>query len=213
MNERKLWKYTGLLGIGLMILTLIEVPLYFIYDGPPPDGNILARVLLNVLVVTGLVIFFASFRGLVAKSYAAYEWLATLMFGGVLAYALLTFIASSLEAGLAIATSANIDPTIAANGTYIMYGSIGRLMSTLLLGSAGYLTFATRILPRWTSWLAFYLAAFSLAFVPSMFFGNDPTHFYSANGWGTTAIAASSLMYWVLAASIVMLVKARKIRA
>jgi len=203
-------RWTGILGIVIMILTLIEVPLYFMYSGPPPVANILARTLFDMALVPAIVIFFASLRGLIVKSSPKLEWAATLLLILVAMNCVLIFVANSMEAGLAIATGHNIDPTIKANATYLLYGSIGRVMTTLFLGAAGYLTVAAGLLPKWTKYLAYILAFYSAAFIPSMFFGNDPSHFYSANGWGTTAIGSSSIVYWILAAGIVFVRRARK---
>ena len=211
-DEARVWRSTGWLGVGLTALTLVEVPLYFVYAGPPPDANILARLLVTVLLVVGLVVFFARVRGLVVRAAAHLEWAATLLLALVVMYGTLTFVAGALEGGLAIASPENVDPTIAASGVYLIYGSIGRVITAAFLALAGYLTHAAGLLPRWTTRFAYALAMFSLAFVPSVFFGNDPTYFYSANGWGTTAVAGSSMMYWVLAAAIAMLVKGRTVQ-
>jgi hypothetical protein len=197
-------RITGWLGIGLAVLTLVEVPLYFIYDGPPPDANILARLLVTIAMMIGMLAFFAAFRGMVVRSSPSLEPLATLLLAVVVVFCTLTLVAGSMEGGLAIASGANVDPTISASGTYLIYGTIGRVLTASMLGLAGYLSRAADLLPRWTSGFAYALAAFSLAFVPSLFFGNDPTFFYSANGWGTTAMAGSSMIYWVLAVGVTM---------
>lgn len=42
----------------------------------------------------------------------------------------------------------------------------------------------------------------NLAFVPSLFFGNEPARFYAANGWGSTALMGALLSYWLLAMGI-----------
>jgi hypothetical protein len=47
--------------------------------------------------------------------------------------------------------------------------------------------------------------AFNLFFLPSLYFGTDPSRFYSAHGWGNSAFAASFIVYWILAASILLL--------
>lgn len=208
-DDARAWRSTGGLGVGLTALTLVEVPLYFVYAGPPPDANVLTRLLINVPLIVGLVVFFAGVRGLVVRAAPRLEWAATLLLALVAMYGTLTFVASALEGGLVIASPQDVDPTIAAHGVYLLYGSIGRAITAAFLGLAGYLTRAAGILPRWTARLAYALALFSLAFVPSLYFGNDPTHFYSANGWGTTAVAGSSFMYWVLAASVALLMRGR----
>ncbi|MGW0582364.1 hypothetical protein ACWD25_42025, partial [Streptomyces sp. NPDC002920] len=49
---------------------------------------------------------------------------------------------------------------------------------------------------------AYVLAGTNLAFVPSLFFGNDPAFFYAANGWATTALMGAVLSYWLLALGV-----------
>ena len=41
------------------------------------------------------------------------------------------------------------------------------------------------------------LAGVNLAFVPSLYFGMDPAHFYAANGWGSTASIGLVNMLWI----------------
>ncbi|GJG89452.1 hypothetical protein tb265_46330 [Gemmatimonadetes bacterium T265] len=211
-DDARAWRATGWLGVGLAALTAVEVSLYFVYAGPPPDVNILTRLLVNVPLIVGLIVFFASVRAMVVRAAPHLEWAATLLLALVVMYGTLTFVASALEGGLAIASPQDVDPTIAANGVYLLYGSIGRVLTAAFVGLAGYLAGAAGLLPRWTTRFAYALALFSLAFVPSLYFGNDPTSFYSANGWGTTAVAGSSMLYWVLAAGLAMLGKARRLR-
>jgi hypothetical protein len=38
--------------------------------------------------------------------------------------------------------------------------------------------------------------------VSSLFFGNDPSFFYAANGCGTTALMGAVLSHWLLALGI-----------
>jgi hypothetical protein len=45
-------------------------------------------------------------------------------------------------------------------------------------------------------------AATNLVFVPSLYFGIDASPFYSPLGWGNTALTASLLGYWALAAGV-----------
>ncbi|GCB49444.1 hypothetical protein [Streptomyces sp. NL15-2K] len=44
MNETIARRLTGLAGIAAAVALIVEVPLYFIYSGPPPDANVLSRV-------------------------------------------------------------------------------------------------------------------------------------------------------------------------
>ena len=202
MNETFARRLTGLAGIVSAAALIIEVPLYFIYSGPPPDSNVLARLLIAIVSLTCLIVFVTAFRELVKRVNPAYEWVGSMAFSVGLVYTTVTLVSSGLEAGAVIAADHSIDPTIAVSGTYILYGSIGRMLLALFLTTVGYAISRTNLLPRWTSRSAYILAGVNLVFVPSMFFGNDPANFYAANGWGSTASMGAILSYWLLALGI-----------
>ncbi|ELP71336.1 putative membrane protein [Streptomyces turgidiscabies Car8] len=202
MSERTARRLTGVAGIATAVALIVEVPLYFVYSGPPPDANVLARLLVGIIALAFLIVFVTSFRELVRRVNPAYEWAASLAYSTGLVYATITLVSMGLEAGAVIATDHSIDPTIEVNGTYILYGSISRLLLALFLAATGYTIARTNLLPRWTTRSAYVLAGINLAFVPSLFFGNTPAHFYAANGWGTTALMGAILSYWLLALGI-----------
>ncbi|MEU8589485.1 hypothetical protein AB0C59_21155 [Streptomyces sp. NPDC048664] len=202
MNETVVRRWTGLAGIAVAAAFIVEVPLYFLYSGPPPDWNVLTRLLIGILGLALLVVFVTAFRELVKRSNPAYEWVGTTAFATGLVYATITLVSSGLEAGAVIAADHPIDPTVTVGGTYILYGTIGRLMLALFLSAVGYAISRTHLLPRWTGRSAFVLAGVNLSFVPSLFFGNVPAHFYAANGWGTTALAGALFSYWMLALGV-----------
>ncbi|MFI9170179.1 hypothetical protein [Streptomyces lincolnensis] len=202
MNETFARRLTGLAGIVTAAALIIEVPLYFIYSGPPPDSNVLARLLIAIISLTCLIVFVTAFRELVRRVNPAYEWVGSMAFSAGLVYTTVTLVSSGLEAGAVIAADHSIDPTITVSGTYILYGSIGRMLLALFLTAIGYAISRTNMLPRWTSRSAYILAGVNLAFVPSMFFGNEPANFYAANGWGSTASVGAILSYWLLALGI-----------
>jgi hypothetical protein len=202
MNETIARRLTGVAGITAAAALIIEVPLYFVYSGPPPASNVLARLLLGILGLAFVVLFATAFRELVKRVSPEYEWAAALAFASGLVYGTITLVSSGLEAGAVIAADHPIDPTITVSGTYILYGSISRLMLGIFLACVGFVISRTRLLPRWTCWSAYALAAINLAFVPSMFFGNVPAHFYAANGWGSTALVGAIFSYWLLAVGI-----------
>ncbi|MEU9384875.1 hypothetical protein AB0D38_29655 [Streptomyces sp. NPDC048279] len=202
MNETIARRLTGLTGIAAATAFIVEVPLYFIYSGPPPDSNVLARLLIGIVALAFLTVFVTAFRELVKLVNPGYEWVGTMAFATGLVYATITLVSSGLEAGAVIAADHPIDPTVTVSGTYILYGAIGRLMLALFLITLGYGVCRTGLLPRWTGRSAYVLATANLVFVPSLFFGNDPAHFYAANGWGTTALMGAILSYWLLAVGI-----------
>ncbi|WP_328751446.1 hypothetical protein OHT57_38675 [Streptomyces sp. NBC_00285] len=202
MNETTARRLTGLAGIATAIAFIVEVPLYFVYSGPPPDSNVLARLLIGIIALTFLLVFVTVFRELVKGTDPAYEWVGTTAFATGLVYVTITLVSSGLEAGAVIAADHPIDPTITVSGTYILYGTIGRLVLAFFLTAVGYAVSRTKLLPRWTGRSAYVLAGANLLFVPSLFFGNTPEHFYAANGWGTTALMGAVFSYWMLALGI-----------
>ncbi|MFH9728644.1 hypothetical protein ACH4M4_37740 [Streptomyces sp. NPDC017254] len=75
----------------------------------------------------------------------------------------------------------------------------------MFLVAAGYAAVRSGLLSRWAARSAYAIALINLAFVPSLYFGNDTGRFFSANGWGTTATIANPYAYWVLAFGIALL--------
>ncbi|MEU9083808.1 hypothetical protein [Streptomyces sp. NPDC048357] len=191
--------------MAFTLLQVIEVPLYFIHDGAPPDSNVLTRVLLSLVVLVLLLGFVTGVRELVRQTDPACGWVADLAHGAALAYIAVTFVAHSLQAGEVIAADEPLDPTITAEGSYLLYGSIGRILTAVFLVAAGYAAVRSGLLSRWAARSAYVIALINLAFVPSLYFGNDTGEFFSANGWGTTATIASLYAYWVLAFGIALL--------
>ncbi|MFE9500120.1 hypothetical protein [Streptomyces collinus] len=202
MNETVARRLTGIAGIATAAALIVEVPLYFVYSGPPPDWNVLARLLIGIFALAFLIVFVTAFRELVRAADPAHEWVGTTAFAAGLVYTTVTLVSSGLEAGAVIAADHPVDPTVTVSGTYILYGSIGRLMLALFLSAVGYGISRAHLLPRWTGRSAFVLAGVNLLFVPSLFFGNTPAHFYAANGWGSTALMGAILSYWLLALGI-----------
>jgi hypothetical protein len=202
MNETFARRLTGLAGIAAAAALIVEVPLYFIYSGPPPDANVLTRLLIGIVALALMVVFVTAFRELVRRVSPAHEWAGSMASATGLVYATITLVSMGLEAGAVIAADRPIDPTIDVSGTYVLYGSISRIMLALFLTAFGYAVSRTRLLPRWTGRSAYVLAGINLAFVPSLFFGNTPADFYAANGWGTTALMGAVLSYWLLAVGI-----------
>ncbi len=210
MNETLARRFTGFSCLAAAIALIAEVPLYFVYSGAPPDSNVLSRLLVGILALGCLLLFVTGFRELIKCVSPQHEWMGTLGFAAGLGYILVTLVSSGLEAGAVIATDHPIDPTITVAGTYILYGSIGRMLLGIFLIAVGYTVTRTRALPRWIGRSAYVLALVNIAFIPSLFFGNRPAFFYSANGWGTTALMGAVLSYWLLAVSVATIRSARR---
>ncbi|MEU8899281.1 hypothetical protein [Nocardia sp. NPDC048505] len=192
-------RVTGAAGVIAAVLTLVELPLYFVYSGPPPDWNVFTRSMFGLTGLTVLVVFMSGIRYLVRDRAPEYEWAGGLATAAGLMWLTVSFVSTGLEVGAVIEAPEPIDPTITVSGTYILYGSISKLLIALFLCAFGFGVSKARLLPRWTVWSAYALAAAQVLFVPSMFFGNTPAEFYAANGWGTTATMGGLMMLWLLA--------------
>ncbi|MFF3223965.1 hypothetical protein ACFYV7_14325 [Nocardia suismassiliense] len=205
MNSTVIQRTTASAGLIATLLTLVELPLYFVYGGPPPDWNIFTRSMFGLIGSALLVVFMVGLPHLLKAHGPVYAWLGSLSAVAGLMWLTVTSISTCLEVGAAIAAPDPIDPTIAVTGTYLLYGSLSKLLIALFLIAFGTAIAGTALLPRWTVWSAFGLAAIHLAFVPSMYFGNNPADFYAANGWGTTATTGGLTILWLLAVSVALL--------
>ncbi len=209
MNDVQVRRITGISGVLIGALTVIVIPLYFIYSGPPPAWNVLTRDLINLVLCAVLIVFTAGLSHLIRRADAAFEWVASILYAAGLLFIGMTLVAISLEAGGVFGTpNGTIDPTIdgpLADGNVLIHGPIKRLLTAVFPLPAGYAILRTRMLHPAFGWAAYLIALFNLAFVPSIYFGNDATRFYSALGWGNSAFAASFLAYWMLAAGIALL--------
>ena len=209
MSESGVQLLTGLAGVGILALTAVVIPLYFVpFNGPPPAWNVLTRVLIDMFVLIGFIVFLVGFRHSILSARLDYEWLGTLCLAVGLALVLLTFAAHSIQAGSVLgAQGRRVDPTrvgSGAEGALLIYGPMARLLTATLLASAGSAVLVTGILPGWTGWLAYAIGAFHFALVPSIFCGTDPAHFYSINGWGIP-VAGSFHLSWILVVSILLI--------
>ena len=90
----------------------------------------------------------------------------------------------------------------------IYNGSIAFAITGLFLGAAGWATFDSGVLPRWTGWIAYVAAASCAASVPAMYFGPvNPAGFYNAGGWGAVVVANFPPLIWFLIVGIILVRK------
>ncbi|CAM5456270.1 hypothetical protein GCM10010329_33320 [Streptomyces spiroverticillatus] len=209
MDDSRIHRLMAASGIAAGLLAAVGVPLYFVYSGAPPASNVLARILLNLLTCGALLVFLTGLRHLIRGAGPGFEWLASLAFGAGTAYVTVTLVAASVEAGTVLEhPGGTLDPTVdgtLAHANMLLHGSVARLLTAVLLTAAGYAILRSGVLPRWTGHWAYAVAAVNLAFVPSLFFGTDAADFYSAVGWGNTALTAALLVYWALAVGVAVL--------
>jgi hypothetical protein len=228
MNDLKVQRWAGAFGVAGFVIFLLALPLYFL--GPQPIARledsiqfahsvskastfILTRATLaDPLIMACLLVFLAGFRRLIRQAQPDAEWVATLVFGAGLVVFTLELAGDALEGSAVLDTSVKADPSVVRGlmeGSFAFYGAIGLIMSALLLASAGYAIGESRVLPKWTGWVAFASAVVNLVAAPSIFGGTDYTGFYTATGW-VTFIGQAAMTIWFLIASVSLLTMKRE---
>jgi hypothetical protein len=207
MVETKLRRWTAMAGIATFALVVATVPLYFVYSGPPPAWNVLARSLVAMFSLVALLVFVVGLQTLARRARPEEDPLATLL--GALGVALVAvdLVATALEAGTVLGRSQPLDPTLVgagAEGALVIYGPVGRILTAALLFACGGVIVRARLLPAAVGWAAFALGALQLAFVATYFSGMDPTRFFSLNGWHLPVLGGL-LGLWILTASVALL--------
>jgi hypothetical protein len=205
-------RLTGISGIIMYLLVLLEITLYFVYtptaSNTPPRGIVVARILVDMFLCVGLIGFFSGFRDSISQDYSEYGWLANFMFGCGLAFAILALVADSMQIGSVWAAgNKDIDPTWVGSGgegSLLIYGPVNRLMTMVILITGSALMLQTGLCSRWIAWLGFSVALYQLCFIPTIFHMTTPMDFYSVNGWNIP-IAAGLFFLWILIASISLL--------
>jgi hypothetical protein len=213
MDDAQVRRITGFSAVAMALTTIVAIPLYFMYEGPPPAWNVFTRDLVGLITCALLIVFFAGFSQLLRRSGPAHEWAASIFHTAGMLFVAVALVAISLEAGVVFgAPDGTLDPTTdgpLAHGNILIHGPIKRLLTAILLLAAGFAVIRTRIVPAWMGRAAYAIALFNLVFVPSIYFGKDATQFYSALGWGNSAFCASFLAYWIVAVGISLLRRPR----
>ena len=132
MTETSLRTWTGRAGVATFALVVATVPLYFVYSGPPPAWNVLARSLVAMFSLVALLGFVVGLQALARRARPEEEPLATLL--GALGVVLVTvdLVAIALEAGTVLGRAEPLDPTLVgsgAEGALVIYGPVGRILT------------------------------------------------------------------------------------
>lgn len=199
--------WTGIAGIVFFLLNMIVIPLYFVYDGPPPVWNIATRSLITLFACVAFLFFATGLRSIILRANAEDEYPGTMVLVLGLSYALLVLVADALQVGSVWSSKIPLDPTVSASsgiGAMLIYGPIARLLSAAFLFIAGYKVNAIGMAPGWVKWMGYTIGIFHLALIPTIFNMTTPIDFYSTNGWNIP-VAGGLFLYWVLIVSICLL--------
>ncbi|MEF2978648.1 hypothetical protein [Subtercola sp. YIM 133946] len=196
---------TASLGVGAAPPLSDETALGEFMTGAA-DATLLV-IFIDTFLMAALVVFLASFRQLITRARADMQWVADLGYGAGLIFVAVTLVGDAMDGGGALDTVKQpADGSVIralTEGHILMFGSIGCVMTALVVAAAGYVSFASATLPRWTGWLAFVVAALNLLTVPAMFNGTSSTDPFSAGGPGVTALATFPFLVWVAIVGIV----------
>ena len=112
MNVTRLRRFTGLFGLVAAIISLIQLPLYFMYPGAPPQWNVLMRILVSLVGTSILIVFMCGFRLVIRQQCPHLDWAGTVVLVSGLMWVTFSSVAQSMEGGTAIVSKVPIDPTI-----------------------------------------------------------------------------------------------------
>ncbi len=227
MTETSIARVTGLCGLACVVLTWAQFPLWVIGGAPSVyDQEALARHLLDIRttafirilmdqgIYVCMMVFAAGFRQLVRQARRDSDWLGGLTFGAAAVWLAVTLVADGLMGGAVLDTLPGAaDPSAVralVMGTVLVYnGSIAFATTGLFMAAAGWATFDSGVLPRWTAWIACVSAALCVVSVPAMFGGPvDATGFYNAGGWGPAVVANFPPLIWFLVVGVLLMRRA-----
>ena len=224
MTDRSIARVTGMCGLACVVLSWAQFPLWVIGGAPSfYDGDALARhlydirttafirILMDQGIYVSMMIFAAGFRHLVRRARPESDWLGMLTFVSAAVWLAVTLVADGLMGGAVLATLQGTPDVSAVHalvfGTLLIYnGSIAFAITGLFMAAAGWATFSSGVLPRWTAWVACISAALCALAMPAMFAGPvDASGFYNAGGWGPAIIANFPPLIWFLVVGIVLI--------
>jgi hypothetical protein len=117
----------------------------------PSGWNVLTRNLITLVTVAVMIVFLAGLRELIRHADSRYEWVANIAHGAGLVLVSITMVAHSMEVGGVLHhPSGSIDPTVdgpLAAGSMLLHGSVGRIVTAVLLAAAGYAILQPRPCP------------------------------------------------------------------
>jgi hypothetical protein len=210
-EEASVRNVTAAAGLIAAASVLLSVPLYFMYGGAPPAWNVLTRDLITLLTCAGSLVFVAGISHLAARLSPAAGFASLIAAGSGFIFIAISLVTTSLEAGVVFgAPDGSLDPTIdgpLAHANMLAHGPIKRLLTAIYLFAAGRAALRAELLPAWLRRAGYLIALINLAFVPSLYFGTDPTDFYAVHSWANSAVTGSFLFYWMIAASIVLILQ------
>jgi hypothetical protein len=218
MGDFNWWRwgaYAGLAFVGLQFLT----PIPPILAGVPPDPadasalaaylaghrvNILAADWLGSLGSVMFVPFLASLRHSIRSKGADWEWPAGVVFAAGIAWAAVRLAHSGLQMASVLDTTVTGEPVAVRALTEASFGvgfTVVWLFAALSIAIASYAVHRGQILPGWTAWIGYVVAALTFITSLAIFSGAKG----SSVGGLNLLLGLLPLTIWVAAVSVAML--------
>ena len=217
---------TGFAAVAIAILMLTEFLVKIAMGTRPSLANstalvefisnnstsTLAIIIIDTLLMSCLIIFFAGFRQLIIRSKKDLSWITDLAFGAGLVFVAVTLVGDAMDGGAALDTVGSFTPDTSVlraltEGHMLLFGSIGCILTALITATYAYTTFASNAVPKWTGWVGYGVALLNLLAVPTVFGGTNASAFLSAGGPAVTLLATFPFLAWVIVVGIVTIRK------
>lgn len=223
MSEEKIRRWMAAFGIAGFIVFLAAMPLYFL--GPPAvmpqdagfidyvtktSSYIVARAgLADPLLISCFLVFLAGYHHLIRQARSDYEWVSTLVLGAGLLYIILQLVGDALQTAGALAATSGADYSAVRalfEGSAPLYSAIGLIPEAFFFAFVGYTTLGTKVLPKWTGWIAYAGAIITFANAPAIYLGFNGL-IYAGPAGLVAAVAEFWAPIWALVTSISLIQK------
>jgi hypothetical protein len=221
LNTPDVKRWTGIAAIALALLLASEFVLHQVV-GPRPElddsaalaaffvkhhNQLLTIVLIDTVLMAAVIVFLAGFRQIITHARHDLQWIADIGFGAGMMFVAITLVGDALEAGSALDV-VRLHPDASAiraltEGHAVLFGATGCVMLAVVSASSGYVTIASRALPRWTGIVAWVVAGLQIIGLGTIFGGTSDRDFFSSGGTGVTLIATFPWLAWVVTVGIV----------
>ena len=166
------------------------------------SAQTLIIVTIDAVLMAFVIVFLAGFRQIIKNSARGLEWIADLTYGAGLVFVGTTLVGDAMAGGAAL-DAQTPHPYVAVlraltEGHTLLFGSIGCVLLALVAASSGTVILRSDVLPRWTGFVAYVVAALNVAAIPTLFGGTSDTSFFAAGGLGVTLFATFPWLAWVI---------------
>lgn len=213
-------RWTGISAIVVAVTMLFEAFTQFV-DGSRPGlwdlsglrtffvdnaDVMLLVVTTDTVLMAALLVFFGCFRQLTRERRPELAWIADIQFGAGLVFVAVTLVGDAMGGGAALeALGSDPDPSVIralTEGHELMFGTVGVMLTAVSCFAAGYLTFATHVLPHGIGVVAYVAAALNVAVIPTIFGGTDESSLFAVGGWANAVLGTFPFLLWVILVGI-----------